>query len=281
MSAIFADVGFGTQAFFRGIADGISWTIVIDGASHERHAFGFSVGFRSRSFRAATFMRTRDIDANGTRSADVRTLTFINIEASGGRVARKTWRALATEATGCVATNRTLSAATLEALGEVAFVNILTSGGNVCRIVGPSFVAYAKRFFALGLASCVSAAFHIFARSFARGCWGFADETGFAFATMTAGQIGANRVGSARRFGAFVDIDASGSFRLETVAAETLTVQAFGVVDAIEIAFTNGGDIHLFACDVRRRLTGVSLRAATIVTGDGVLADGLLTARTA
>jgi hypothetical protein len=62
---------------------------------------------------------------------------------------------------------------------------------------------------------------------------------------MTAGQIGANRVGSARRFGAFVDIDASGSFRLETVAAETLTVQAFGVVDAIEIAFTNGGDIHL------------------------------------
>ncbi len=36
---------------------------------------------------------------------------------------------------------------------------------------------------------------------------------------------------------------------------------------------------HLFACDVRRRLTGVSLRAATIVAGHGVLADSLLTAR--
>ena len=78
-SAIFADVGFGTQTFFRRIADGISWTIVVEGASHERHAFGFSVGFRSRSFRAATFMRTRDIDAKGTRATDARTLTFIDI----------------------------------------------------------------------------------------------------------------------------------------------------------------------------------------------------------
>ena len=37
---------------------------------------------------------------------------------------------------------------------------------------------------------------------------------------------------------------------------------------------------YLFACDVRRRLTGVSLRAATVVTGNGVLTNGLLTART-
>jgi hypothetical protein len=41
----------------------------------------------------------------------------------------------------------------------------LASGGDVGRIVGPSIVANAKRFFALGLASGVSAAFHIFARS--------------------------------------------------------------------------------------------------------------------
>ena len=38
---------------------------------------------------------------------------------------------------------------------------------------------------------------------------------------------------------------------------------------------------HLFACDVRRRLGGVSLRAETIESGDGVLADGLLSARAA
>lgn len=63
---------------------------------------------------------------------------------------------------------------------------------------------------------------------------------------MTAGQIGADRIGSAGRFSAFVDIDASGARRLETVAAETLTVQALGVVDTIEIAFTDRGDIHLW-----------------------------------
>lgn len=131
-------------------------------------------------------MRTRDIDANGARATNTRTLTFIDIEASGGWVAGKAWRALATEATGRVAANGSFSAPTQETLGEVAFVDILASGGDVGRIVGPSFVANAKRFFALGLASCVSAAFHIFARSFARGGWGFSDETGLAFATMTA-----------------------------------------------------------------------------------------------
>jgi hypothetical protein len=45
-------------------------------------------------------------------------------EASGGRVAGKAWRALATEAAGCVAANGSFSAPTQEALGEVAFVDI-------------------------------------------------------------------------------------------------------------------------------------------------------------
>lgn len=41
----------------------------------------------------------------------------------------------------------------------------LTSGGDIGRIVGPTFIANAESFFALGLASCMSAAFHIFTRS--------------------------------------------------------------------------------------------------------------------
>lgn len=62
---------------------------------------------------------------------------------------------------------------------------------------------------------------------------------------MAAGQIGTDRVGSTRRFETFVDINASRTRWLESVAAETLAVQAFGIVDAIEIAFAIGRHIHL------------------------------------
>lgn len=51
-------------------------------------------------------------------------LVFILTEASGGWFAGKAWRALATEATRCVAANRSFSATTQKALGEVAFIDI-------------------------------------------------------------------------------------------------------------------------------------------------------------
>lgn len=81
--------------------------------------------------------------------------------------------------------------------------------------------------------------------TFARCAGWLADETGLAFATMAAGQVGADRVGSTRSFETFVDIHASGTRWLETVAAKALAVQAFGIVDAIEIAFTVGRHVHL------------------------------------
>lgn len=62
---------------------------------------------------------------------------------------------------------------------------------------------------------------------------------------MAAGQVVTDRIGPARLFQTFVDIDASGSLRFETVAAETLAVQALGVVNAIEIAFAVGCHVHL------------------------------------
>ncbi len=73
----------------------------------------------------------------------------------------------------------------------------------------------------------------------------FADKAGLAFATMAADQVGADRVGSARSLEALVDIDASRARRGETVPAETLSVQALGVVDAVEIALAVGRDVHL------------------------------------
>jgi len=157
----------------------------------------------------------------------------------------------------------------------------LTSGRNVGRIVGPSFVANAERLLSLCLASGVRSAFDVLARSFAgRQRW-FADESGLAFAFVTSGRIGADGKRSARIGGAFVDVDAGGSFGHESAAAETLAVDTLGVVDAVKVALAQRCHVHLFAGDFRCRLCLVALRAETVESGDGVLTDGVLAARVA
>ena len=97
---------------------------------------------------------------------------------------------------------------------------------------------------------------------------------------MTAGQVGANRVRSAGLLAeAFVDVFADGAAGLESRPAEALAVHAFGVGDAVEIAFAVRGHVDLFAGHLRAGLSGVSLRADARVAGHGILADGRLTAR--
>ena len=73
----------------------------------------------------------------------------------------------------------------------------------------------------------------------------FADKSGLTFAPVATSQIGTQRIGSTRLFEALVDIDTSGSFGDKSLEAEALSVHAFGVADAVEIAFAVGRHIHL------------------------------------
>ena len=73
----------------------------------------------------------------------------------------------------------------------------------------------------------------------------FANKSGLAFAPVTTGQIGTQRIGSARLLEALVDIDASGSFGDESLEAEALSIHALGVADTVEIAFAVGRHVHL------------------------------------
>ena len=75
--------------------------------------------------------------------------------------------------------------------------------------------------------------------------WRFSNESGLTFAAMATGQIGTERIGSARLFEAFVDVDASGSFSEETLEAEALAINTLGVADTIEIAFTVSRHVDL------------------------------------
>ena len=109
----------------------------------------------------------------------------------------------------------------------------------------------------------------------------FSDESGLAFAFVASGRVSADRERTARVGGAFVDVDAGGSFGHESVATETLAVDTLGVVDAVKVALAQRGHVHLFAGDFRCRLRLVADRTETVVSGDGVLTDGVLAARVA
>lgn len=78
---------------------------------------------------------------------------------------------------------------------------------------------------------------------------------------------------------ALVDVGTRCTLCQETVLTETLTVHAFGVVDAVEVGFAEDVDVDLFASHLRVRLGVVALRAEAVVAGHGVLADRVSSAR--
>jgi len=235
------------------------------------------------SIRALTLEGAGSVDADGASPTNAWSVAFIDIVTTNGRIAGESRWTGATETSRCVGTDGALSAAALlseDSLCQIAFVDILATGRDVGRVVGPTIVADAEGLFTLRFASGVRAAFNAVARSSTGSEGWFANKSGLAFAPVTAGQIGTKRIGSARLLEALVDINASGSFGDESLEAEALSVHALGVADTVEIAFAVGRHVHLFTRHVRRRLGSVATRAETVVTRYGVLADGVLAAWT-
>ena len=87
---------------------------------------------------------------------------------TNGRIAGESRWTGATETSRCVGTDGALSAAALlseDSLCQIAFVDILATGRDVGRVVGPTIVADAEGLFTLRFASGVRAAFNAVARS--------------------------------------------------------------------------------------------------------------------
>lgn len=96
----------------------------------------------------------------------------------------------------------------------------------------------------------------------------------WAFASIRSGCVDADGSFTAQSTvrSAFVDVHANRSLRLEAVLAEALSLDAFGIVRAIEIALAQNVDVDLFASDLRIRFGCIALRTAAIVAGLRVLA---------
>lgn len=284
MSTVGADIGLRAETIFSGwFTKRIAWTIVIDCAAQQGRALDSGIWIRLCSIRTLTLKGAGSVDADGTSPTNAWSVAFINIVTTDGRIASESWWTGATETSRCVGTDGALSTATLlgeDSLCQIAFVDILAAGCDVSRVISPSVIADAEGLVPLRFASRMGAAFNAVARSSAGSEGWFADKSGLAFAPVATSQIGTQRIGSTRLFEALVDIDTSGSFGDKSLEAEALSVHALGVADAVEIAFAVGRHIHLFTRHVRRRLGSVATRAEAVVTRYGILADGVLAART-
>lgn len=77
----------------------------------------------------------------------------------------------------------------------------------------------------------------------------------------------------------FIDVHADGTLRFETVLAEALSLDTFGVVCAIEVILAQNVYVTLHAGHLWVWIGTESLRTPTAIAGRCVLTDGIITAR--
>ena len=78
-SAIFADVGRRAEAILFRVADGVAWTVVVDGAASLGDAFRPGVGHGGGSRRAGAAKGSVRVGAKGAQSARIRPLAFVQV----------------------------------------------------------------------------------------------------------------------------------------------------------------------------------------------------------
>lgn len=131
----------------------------------------------------------------------------------------------------------------------------------------------------VGLAKGMFTASYFIAWCFARYMGRSANKTRLAFAMVASSSVGADRRRSTRIGKALVEIHAFGTNGFETILAEALSLDALGIVDAIEIRFAESRHIGLIARDCRAGAGTVPRRAEAIVTRLLVLANRISTTR--
>lgn len=180
-----------------------------------------------------------------------------------------------------VGANRIYTAFSVRSLRRIALVDIDTTSRNVRRVESPSFIANTECFLAFCLTVCVFTALDVGARRLAVYSRRCTDEARFTFASK-----GSRRVDTHRRWSTgltvhstFVNVDAARSLWFEAILTEALALDTLGIVSTVEVAAAQHVDVGLFAGDLRVRFSDVPLRAETVVTGVGVLADRVIAAR--
>lgn len=281
MSTIVSNVRFRTEASFFGVANGVSWAVVIFGTRYNGDTPYTRIGIGYGTLWTGTSVRTFEILTNGAFSAGIWFRALVNVVALAVSVSGESRRTLAAEATGEIRARGVHSTPSVRSLSGITLVDINATSSNVVRIEGPSFLADTERFLSFGFAVRVFATLDVRTRCLALNPWWRSNESSFAVTAERSGRVDTDRRWSTDVgvHSTFVDIDAARSLRFESVLTEALSFDTFRVVGTVKVALAEHVDVRLLASDLRIRLTGVTLRAQTVVARVGVLADRVVSAR--
>lgn len=116
---------------------------------------------------------------------------------------------------------------------------------DIERIESPSVFADAISLVTISFAESMFPTGDFVARSFASDVRRCPDESCFTFAVITSSCVSTDRCRSTRIVQTLVHVFALGCHRLETIFTETLSLDALGIVNAIEISFAEGRHVGL------------------------------------
>lgn len=249
MAAVITDIRFRAQTPLVLIADGISGTVIIAGASHDGNTTDPWIGIRDRSRGTCAIERTGQIVAHGTLAARVWFGALIQIRAESLRISCESGRTLTRVSSRYVLANRIVSTLPRWTVDRVALVNVHAARCYISRVKCPALLAHAVSFHAVRFAVGVRATGDVFTGGFAFDTWRCSDISGEAVALERPRSVDALSVGSANTCSrpALVYVHADGTIRLESVLAEALSIHALCVICAVKVCGAMNGHIALDA----------------------------------
>lgn len=281
VTAIVAHIRLRAQASLVFVANCVAGTFAVLLAGDYSNATypGIWIGDRARG--TGTFIGTSQVIANGTLSASIRTIAFVQVHAQTLRIARKARRTLTRITSGSIFANGIVSALSRGSVDRVALVNVHATGSNVARIERPAVLTDTVRFHAVRLTEGVRSALDVFAGRLTLDPWRCANIAGETFTPVRSGRVDALcvRAASIGHVPALVNVDADRAVRLESVLAEALPLNAFGIVGTVKVTGAQYIHVPLFTGNLGVGTGAIPLRTQTVIAGRSVFAYRMIAAR--
>lgn len=186
MTAVIANIRFRAQASLGCITDGITRTVLVGGATDNRHTPYTGIWICNCVLGATTGVSTTwYIYALSTSSTFAGSCpALIHIHALRVRISRETRRAGTRKSSSAVRACGILTTTSERSVQQIALVDVHTTRRDIAGVVGPSILAHTVGFVLIRLAIGVSSTPHILAWLFASHPWGAAHISRLAFTAV-------------------------------------------------------------------------------------------------
>lgn len=190
-------------------------------------------------------------------------------------ISREPWRAGTAEAARGVGARGILATTAKRSMQQIAFIDVHTTCGDIARIVGPSLLTDAVGFILIRFAVGMGTTAYILAGLLA----GHSRRRSHV-ASLAVTAIGARCVQTLRMWSTglcmratLIDVHTARANGFESIQAETLILDTFRIVCAVEVGAAQDVHIRWLTTILRIGFSFVSLRTLAAVAGHGILTD--------